>query len=73
MILDNLPGYPNVAIFTGASGRGFKFTPLCGRILVDLATTGKTYYDISPFSINRPGIITGTNVNPPRSTRPGLV
>jgi len=57
MILDRLPGYPNVAIFTGASGRGFKFTPLCGRILVDLATAGKTYYDISPFSITRNGVI----------------
>jgi glycine/D-amino acid oxidase-like deaminating enzyme len=57
MILDKLGGYHNVAIFTGASGRGFKFTPLCGRILVDLATTGKTYYDISPFSITRKGVI----------------
>jgi monomeric sarcosine oxidase len=57
MILDRLGGYPGVSIFTGASGRGFKFTPLAGRILVDLATTGKTYYDISPFSIDRPGII----------------
>lgn len=56
MILDRL-GFHNVAIFTGGSGRGFKFTPLFGRILVDLATTGKTYYDITPFSINRPGII----------------
>jgi monomeric sarcosine oxidase len=73
MILDNVPGSPNAAIFTGASGRGFKFTPLCGRILVDLATMGKTYYDIRPFSILRPGIIPGINVNPPRTTRPGLV
>jgi monomeric sarcosine oxidase len=56
MVLDRL-GFPGVAIFTGDSGRGFKFTPLFGRILVDLATTGKTYYDISPFSITRPGII----------------
>ena len=56
MVLDRL-GYHNVAIFTGASGRGFKFTPLFGRILVDLATTGQTYYDIIPFSIRRPGII----------------
>jgi monomeric sarcosine oxidase len=57
MILDNLNGFPNASIFTGASGRGFKFTPLCGRILVDLATTGKTYYDIGPFSMLRPGVI----------------
>jgi monomeric sarcosine oxidase len=57
MVLDTLPGYPNVAIFTGDSGRGFKFTPLIGRVLVDLATTGSTGYDISPLSIKRPGII----------------
>jgi monomeric sarcosine oxidase len=57
MILDSLSGYHNVAIFTGGSGRGFKFTPLFGRILVDLAMTGKTHYDISPFSMMRPGII----------------
>ena len=71
MIVDNVPGYQNVAIFTGGSGRGFKFTPLLGRILVDLATTGKTYYDISPFSINRHGIIAGTKVDPARRPRAG--
>jgi hypothetical protein len=26
-------------------------------VLVDLAMTGSTYYDISPLSIDRPGII----------------
>lgn len=57
MILDRLWGYHNVAIFTGASGRGFKFTPLFGRILVDLAISGRTYYDVSPFTITRPGIV----------------
>ena len=57
VILDRLGGFHNVAIFSGASGRGFKFTPLFGRILVDLATVGQTYYDIKPFSLSRPGII----------------
>jgi hypothetical protein len=54
------PSYPRPAqsivpkrIFTGASERGCKFTPLFGRILVDLATTEKTFYDISAFSITR--------------------
>jgi monomeric sarcosine oxidase len=70
MILDNLPGYQNVSIFTGGSGRGFKFTPLFGRILVDLATKGKTYYDISPFSFNRHGI---RSDDPPRRARAGVV
>jgi len=58
MILDRLPGHPNVSIFTGGSGRGFKFTPLFGRILVELAMTGNSGYAISPFSITRRGIIT---------------
>ena len=57
MILDCLPGFANVAIFAGDSGRGFKFTPLFGRILVELATTGTTSYAIAPFSITRPGIL----------------
>jgi len=57
MVLDTLPGHPNVAIFTLDSGRGFKFTPLVGRVLVDLATTGSTGYGISPLSIRRTGII----------------
>lgn len=52
-VLGVLPNFNNVAIFTGDSGRGFKFTPLFGRILVELATTGRTYYDISPFSPGR--------------------
>lgn len=56
VVLDLL-GDCKIAIFTCASGRGFKFTPLFGRILVDLATTGTTYYDISAFSMSRPGII----------------
>ena len=53
MILDRLPGH-DVAIFTGNSGRGFKFTPLFGRILVDLATTGRTNWDIAPFAMSGP-------------------
>ena len=60
MILDQLPGHPNVAIFSGDSGRGFKYTPLFGRILVDLATSGRRDYDITPFSIERNGVITRT-------------
>jgi hypothetical protein len=32
-------------------------TPVFGRIPVDLAVDGKTYYDISAFSIHRHGII----------------
>jgi len=50
--------WPNAAMFCMASGRGFKYTPLFGRILVDLATTGKTAYqpDLQDFSPTRAGI-----------------
>jgi hypothetical protein len=39
------------------ASRGFKFTPLAGRVLVDLATTGRSEYDISQLSITRRGVI----------------
>ncbi|TYC61737.1 FAD-dependent oxidoreductase [Rhodobacterales bacterium] len=51
--------WPNAAMFIMASGRGFKFTPLWGRILVDLAVNGTTAYenDIAPFSPSRNGVL----------------
>jgi len=30
-VLDQLPGCPEVVVFTGGSGRAFKFGPLLGR------------------------------------------
>lgn len=57
VVLDTLPGFENVAVLTGESGRAFKYTPVFGRILVQLATTGKSTYNISEFSIKRKGII----------------
>jgi glycine/D-amino acid oxidase-like deaminating enzyme len=63
MVLDQLPGHPNVAIFTGDSGRGFKFTPLIGRVLLDIATKKPPRCDISKLRIERSGIIRRTLVN----------
>jgi len=51
--------YSNASMFVMASGRGFKFTPIFGRILVDLATkNGVTPYagDLTAFSPSRPGL-----------------
>lgn len=42
LILDLLPGDPRIAIGSACSGHGFKFGPLTGRILVELALDGKT-------------------------------
>ncbi|MDE1825269.1 MAG: N-methyl-L-tryptophan oxidase [Candidatus Micrarchaeota archaeon] len=42
-------------VATGFSGHGFKFAPLIGRILADLAIYGSTKHDISRFSMKRFG------------------
>eukprot|EP00557_Chaetoceros_sp_GSL56_P002346 CAMPEP_0176486582 /NCGR_PEP_ID=MMETSP0200_2-20121128/5645_1 /TAXON_ID=947934 /ORGANISM="Chaetoceros sp., Strain GSL56" /LENGTH=854 /DNA_ID=CAMNT_0017883293 /DNA_START=309 /DNA_END=2873 /DNA_ORIENTATION=+ len=57
-IMDTLPGHSNIALFSGGSGRAFKFAPLLGDCLSRLAS-GNTNFpieDISCFSINRPAV-----------------
>jgi sarcosine oxidase len=41
-IMDLHPGYPNVVFAAGFSGHGFKFTPVIGEVMADLALNGKT-------------------------------
>ena len=50
-ILDFHPDNSNIIFGGGFSGHGFKFAPLIGTILTDLALTGKTSYDISKFTL----------------------
>lgn len=52
-IIDHLPGAPNVLIASPCSGHGFKFAPVVGEILADLATKGETGHDISRFALAR--------------------
>lgn len=52
-IIDLHPTYSNVAIASGFSGHGFKFSSVVGQILGELIISGKTEQNISPFSINR--------------------
>ncbi len=52
-IIDALPGWPQVVIGSPCSGHGFKFAPLIGEILADLATKGETSRDISRFRLAR--------------------
>ncbi|OBU86024.1 FAD-dependent oxidoreductase [Chromobacterium subtsugae] len=54
-ILDTLPGHPNIVLYT--AGWAAKLVPLLGKICVQLAINGATDYDISPFSIGRPGLV----------------
>ncbi len=47
------PLHDNVAVAAGFSGHGFKFAPVVGEILADLALDGRTDHDISLFALDR--------------------
>ena len=52
-IIDRMPGSPSIIVASPCSGHGFKFAPVIGEILADLATTGTTRHDISRFRLDR--------------------
>lgn len=53
-VLDYLPGYENeVAIAAGFSGHGFKFAPVVGEIMADLAMNGGTALPIGFLNARR--------------------
>ena len=52
-IIDRLPNHRRVTVACGFSGHGFKFMPVIGEILADLAVDGKTKYDIEFMSLKR--------------------
>jgi sarcosine oxidase len=54
-LIDRLPGAPQVVVASPCSGHGFKFAPVIGEILADLATTGTTRHDLTRFSLARFG------------------
>ncbi|MDQ7828018.1 MAG: N-methyl-L-tryptophan oxidase [Armatimonadota bacterium] len=52
-VIDSHPDHPNVVVACGFSGHGFKFAPVVGEILADLALEGRTAHDIGLFRIAR--------------------
>ena len=50
------PEHPQVSVACGFSGHGFKFVPVVGEILADLATTGSTAHPIGLFDPSRPAL-----------------
>jgi sarcosine oxidase len=50
------PAHDHVTVACGFSGHGFKFVPVVGEILADLATTGTTAYPIGLFDPGRPAL-----------------
>ncbi|NWG25959.1 MAG: N-methyl-L-tryptophan oxidase [Pseudorhodoplanes sp.] len=52
-ILDRHPAAPQIVVASACSGHGFKFAPVMGEILADLATAGTTGHDIARFQLSR--------------------
>ena len=52
-IIDKLAQYPNVIVAGGGSGHAFKFGPVLGEAVADLATIGRSRHDIGPFALGR--------------------
>lgn len=52
-ILDTHPEYDHLVIGAGFSGHGFKFGPLLGEILADLALGTASPVSLEPFSLRR--------------------
>lgn len=48
-VLGAVPGVPQVFVGVGWRGTGYKFAPLVGRVLAELAVRGGTVYDVSRF------------------------
>ena len=52
-IIDRHPGYAQVLFGCGFSGRGYKFAPVVGEILADLAVAGQTRHEIGFLAADR--------------------
>lgn len=52
-IIDRLPGTERVVVACGFSGHGFKFAPVVGEVLADLAMTGTTAHQVAFLSLSR--------------------
>ncbi len=58
-LLGSLAEAPQVSLFAGESGHGYKFASVVGEILADLAVDGATRHDIGLFRLDRFESVTG--------------
>ena len=52
-LVDLHPDHPELVIAAGFSGHGFKFGPVLGQVLADLALQGSSRHDLSLFAVDR--------------------
>jgi len=55
-IIDLHPEHPQIVIASTCSAHAFKFAPVIGQMLADLALTGATPYPTARFSLDRPAL-----------------
>lgn len=55
-IIDRHPLHPDIIIVSACSGHGFKFAPLFGEAIADLATHRMPAIKLDPFRIDRPAL-----------------
>ncbi len=47
------PGYEGLYVAAGHEGDGIAYSPITGKTMADLITTGKTEIDLTPFAVDR--------------------
>jgi sarcosine oxidase len=52
-IIDRFPGCPQIIVASPCSGHGFKFAPVLGEALAELAVDGATTHDLARFRLAR--------------------
>lgn len=52
-VLGALPDFPAVSLFAGGCGRAFKFAPLLGKCLAEVALGRPPSYDVAPLRVTR--------------------
>jgi sarcosine oxidase len=52
-VVGHHPGHPEVVVAAGCSGHAFKYVPVLGEILADLAVDGKTAHAVALFDPGR--------------------
>jgi glycine/D-amino acid oxidase-like deaminating enzyme len=55
-LVDRHPSHPTVFLAGGFSGHGFKFAPVIGEILADLALSGNTPHPVGFLGLQRLGL-----------------
>ncbi len=56
-VIDFHPDDARVVVASPCSGHGFKFASAVGEVLTDLVTSGGTDFDLTPFRVNRAGLV----------------